>query len=92
MEFLLDLDDITGTNAERRVKDFCNLGKDATKSYKTKKTTGNPNSHLHRYSTEQISFMKTELADMLFFFGYVNHPSEENANAYFQFDHDSGET
>jgi len=86
MEYILDLDDIAGTNAERRIDEFNNLGKEATQSYKTKKTTGKPNSHLSRYTPEQLKFMRTELADMLFFFGYVNHPTEKNTNDYFQYD------
>ena len=30
--------------------------------------------------------IKKELGPMLYYFGYVNHPSEENQNAYFHFE------
>jgi len=36
MRFLLGIDDLTGTNAERRIKEVINMGHKATQTYKLK--------------------------------------------------------
>ena len=52
LEYLLDIESLEGTNAEKRLQEFCSKGKEATKVYKTKATTGVANAHVHRYSEE----------------------------------------
>lgn len=91
LEYLLDLEDITGTNAERRLQEFTLKGKDATKPYAMKSTTGKPNIHAYRYTAEQLAFMKAELGPLLYFFGYTNHPTEENPNAYYHYEEHNSE-
>ena len=50
MRFLLGIDDLNGTNAERRVKEVINLGHQATQTYKLKQSTLRFNSQGKRYS------------------------------------------
>ena len=50
--FLLDVDDITGTNAERRIDQIVAMGQKATVSYNLKPTTGQLNVHEEKYSPE----------------------------------------
>jgi len=39
-QFLFEIEDIEGTNAQQRVKDLIALGASASQSYKLKSTTG----------------------------------------------------
>jgi hypothetical protein len=82
-EFLLDVEDLEGTNANRRIDEFAAKGKEASQSYQTKTTTGVPNAHSKRYTPELLAYIKQELGHLLYFFGYTNHPVEENKTAYF---------
>jgi len=50
MEYLLDLDSLAGTNAERRIKEHCAKGKEATRVYQVKGTTGVANAHAKRFT------------------------------------------
>jgi hypothetical protein len=74
LEFLLDLPELEGTNAERMLNKLIAKGKGATQTYKVKETTGVPNAHGHRYTDSLIDYMKQELSHMLHFFGYTDHP------------------
>ena len=91
MEFLLDLDDISGTNCERRIHEQAAKGKAATQTYARKATTGIANVHIDKYTKDQLEFIKAEIGHLLYFFGYVNHPEEENKKAYFHFDNHTEE-
>lgn len=85
MKFLLDLDDLTGTNCERRINEISKMGKEASQSYKLKATTGKFNVCKDKYSEELIEYVKEKNADLLYYFGYTNHPTEENPTAFFEF-------
>jgi hypothetical protein len=50
MQYLLDLEDLAGSNAERMLDKLIAKGKGATQTYKVKETTGVPNAHGHRYT------------------------------------------
>ena len=50
MKFLLDLPDLSGTNAERRVKEVLALGRQATKIYSLKDNTERMNANTKRYT------------------------------------------
>lgn len=50
MKFLLNIDDLSGTNAERRINEVIEMGKEATQTYKLKSTTGKLNPNRHRYT------------------------------------------
>ena len=43
LKYLLDLKDLSGTNAERRLDQIINMGEKATTVYAKKKTTGKMN-------------------------------------------------
>ena len=52
-------------------------------------TTGKFNVNAKRYSEEQLQYMKDTIGDQLYFFGYSNHPEEENPHAAFNFEEHS---
>lgn len=54
MKFLLDTDDLTGTNAERRLQQMKEMGGKASQSYKLKASTGKFNVNAPMYNEEQI--------------------------------------
>lgn len=62
---------MTGTNGEKRVNDVLEMGHGATKSYSLKDSTKQSNASAALYTEEQIEYVKRELKDMLYFFGYV---------------------
>lgn len=72
------MDDLKGTNAERRLDQIMALGADAAKTYVTKKTTGKFNAHASKYTQAQIEYIKEKNAKLLYYMGYVNHPSQDN--------------
>jgi len=54
MRFFLGIDDLTGTNAERRIKEVIAMGHGATKStYRIKSTTLKFNAQGRRYNKAQ---------------------------------------
>ena len=76
MRFFLGVQDITGTNAERRVKEVIAKGHGATaKTYRTKTTTLKFNSQGKRYNEEQMNHIKERLSEMIHVFGYAKHES-----------------
>ena len=86
MKFLLDVDDLAGTNCERRIEQISQMGTSASQSYKLKSTTGKFNAARNKYNDELIEHIKKINADLLYLFGYANHPNEENPTAFFNFD------
>jgi predicted metal-dependent phosphoesterase TrpH len=61
------------------------MGAEAAKSYATKKTTGKFNAHKSKYTDAQIERIKATNAEYLYYFGYANHPDQENHTAFFEF-------
>ena len=59
------------------------MGASASQSYKLKSTTGKFNVNAHKYTAEQIKFIQDTNEEILYYFGYTNHPSEENSTAFF---------
>lgn len=86
-KFLLELDSLEGTNAQRRIDEVLGMGQRAAQTYKFKATTGQLNTNTKRYSKEQADFIKNELADILYFFGYSNVDEESYSNFYHWDDH-----
>jgi len=79
-KFLLGVDDLKGTNVERRILEVVTEG---TQTYAL--TSSNRlNINSHRFNASQIEFVKTELAEMLYRFGYTNF--EATLTSFFQFD------
>ena len=52
MKFLLDVDDLSGTNCERRIEEISKMGREASVSYKLKSTTGKFNAQRKHYTDE----------------------------------------
>jgi len=71
MKFLLNVTDITGTNAERRVKEVIAKGKDATVLYQLKDNTRTLNTNVKRYNKEQLAYIEHEMKDIMYYFGYA---------------------
>ncbi len=92
MRFILNLDDLTGTNAERRVQEVLAKGKGATQSYSLKDSTLKFNSNGKRYKDEHKEIIKKNMSRMLYYFGYMKNPEdptrEEMTAFYEQANHD----
>jgi hypothetical protein len=71
MKFMLGVDDVSGTNAERRVREVLAKGKEATKTYKLKSTSGKFKKNDHRFTPVQHERVGKRLKEMLTFFGYA---------------------
>lgn len=61
------------------------MGASASQSYKLKPTTGKFNIHKDKYTQAQIDMVMKDNAEHLYYFGYANHPTEENKTAFFDF-------
>lgn len=83
---MLDLDDLEGTNCLKRIDEVITKEKEKTLIYNLKPNTGNFKANLDMYTPEQIEFVKDVMGDYLYFFGYSNHPTEQNATTIFNFD------
>ena len=83
--FLLETKDLEGTNCERRIDSVLEQGSKIGITYKLKSTTGKFDAHRHRYTEEQINYIKQNLKEHLNFFGYTTNPGEENPTGYFDF-------
>ena len=87
MSFLLGKRDLTGTNAERRIKEVLAMGSGATQVYNLKESTKKNNANVHRYTEEQLSFVSDTCKEWLHFFGYAKLPQDpENLTGFFEFD------
>ena len=81
-KFLLDTPSIEGTVLEKRIEEKCGLKSKPEAIYKLKPKSGN-NQNAHMYSEQQIATLKKQLKDFLYYFGYTNHPTEENDTSFF---------
>ena len=87
MSFLLGKRDLTGTNAERRIKEVIGMGQKATQTYTLKESTKRNNANVHRYTPEQLAWVSEEMKEMTHFFGYAKLPSDpENTTGFFDYD------
>ena len=79
--------DLTGTNAERRIKEVIAKGSSATQTYKLKETTKKYNINNTMYTADQKAWIKDHFKEMLHFFGYANVPQDpDNHTAYYDYD------
>ena len=85
--FLLGVESLEGTVIEQRIKDSVKEGgaEKAVYQLKTEEQSKNLCRQLHNYTEEDLSLMKEQLREMLFFWGYAKHPHEENPTAFFDF-------
>lgn len=61
------------------------MGAAASQSYKLKATTGKFNVHRSKYTDAQIQKIMDDNAEILYHFGYVNHPTDDNQTAFFEY-------
>ena len=86
MKFLLGEMDLTGTNAERRIKEVIAMGSKATQTYSLKDTTCQFNKNDSLYTEEQMTWIKQNLSEMLYFFGYAKVPQDpDNYTGFYDF-------
>lgn len=85
MKFLLNIDDIEGTNAQRRLQ-MMRKKTDTGSVYKLKSSSKKMNANAQYYTDSQLDYVKEKCGHLLYLFGYTNHPDQENTTAYFNFD------
>lgn len=83
MKFLMEIEDIEGTNCQQRCKEVAEAGLAASQSYQLKKTTGKFNASEHMYTEEQKKYLHEQLAEFNHYFGYTQAP--EGVESYSQF-------
>jgi len=72
-EFLLGVEDLTGTAAEKRIDEVLARGHEITQVYKLK-STDNKFNNISKYSKKQQDFILSNLHDFCQFFGYFKKP------------------
>jgi len=62
------------------------MDKKTFQTYKLKTNTLKFNTNVHRYNKEQLSMLKKSLKRMMYYFGYIKHPSirDEDSTAFFE--------
>ena len=87
MSFLLGVRDLSGTNAERRIKEVLAMDQRATQTYSLKDSTKRNNGNAHRYTPEQLAWVGENLKEWLYFFGYAKVPQDpDNNTGFFEYD------
>eukprot|EP00355_Strombidium_rassoulzadegani_P008772 CAMPEP_0168619674 /NCGR_PEP_ID=MMETSP0449_2-20121227/6729_1 /TAXON_ID=1082188 /ORGANISM="Strombidium rassoulzadegani, Strain ras09" /LENGTH=471 /DNA_ID=CAMNT_0008660627 /DNA_START=111 /DNA_END=1526 /DNA_ORIENTATION=- len=76
-KFLYNMDNIEGTNLERRINDVLSMGAEATQTYRMKKAERKYACDEDMYNEKQTKFILTKLHDYLTFFGYWKPRNEE---------------
>ncbi len=86
MSSIIGQSDLNETNAEQRIDEVIALGDQETSTYDLKDSSKKFCSSIQNYTQEQIRLVKTELEDMLYFFGYVkSHFYLGNLTGFFKF-------
>ena len=70
--FLLGVEDLTGTNCERRIDEVVAMGNKGNSVYNLKSTTGLLDVHRSKYPAELLQFVQEECAEMIYYFGYAD--------------------
>ena len=90
-EFLLEDEDLEGSNAVRRIEQVLSKGKSATVTYSLKSTTGKFNYNRGMYSDELYNLLKEELSEMIHYFGYAKVEHEDNFTGFFEYENQTEE-
>ena len=86
MKLLLNLENLEGTNGQRRVDEVIAKGKSATVVYKLKDNTKFPNKNAALYNEEQQTAIKTHLDLFIHLFGYAErHDDQVNSTGFYRF-------
>ena len=92
MQFILGVNDIAGTNAERRIKEVIAQGAEATVTYTLKDTTRKYNGNAGIYTEEQKVWIKDHFKEFLHYFGYAKLPSDpDNVTGFYDFPDEGNE-
>ena len=90
--FLLAVETIEGTVIEKRIQDYVAQGSTSAQTYKLK---ADPKKNLsrnrHMYTDEQITEMKQDCREFLYYFGYASHSDSDKADAattFFEYEED----
>lgn len=88
LKYFIGMNDLTGTNAERRIKEVMLKGAKATQTYTLKDTSKKYNAARQYYTDAQVEFAKDKLKDMMYFFGYAKSSTDdrENFTGFYEFD------
>ena len=89
--FSLGVKSIEGLNIQERIKATLAQGSAAHTVYPLKDKKQTLNKHADRVDPKLYAHFVEELKDLLYFFGYTNHPEQENPYAFFKFDNHSEE-
>lgn len=79
MKFSLGMDNLEGTNMERRINAIRDMGTKATETYRLKAHSKQRkfNTKKDMYTPEQHQYIKDKLAKWIWYFGYANHEGNE---------------
>ena len=84
---LLDQPSLDGTVLEKRIHETTSLSSQQRAVYGLKSNV-TLNRNVNMYSDEQKEYIRTELKDFMYYFGYVDHPTDSsNRTPFFQYDH-----
>lgn len=93
LKFLLGIRDLTGTNAERRIREVLAMDKASTQTYTLKESTRRNNANAHRYTGDQLAWVRDHLKEMIHFFGYAKVAADpENMTGFFEYAGSDSET
>ena len=76
---------LEGTVVEKRIHEIAGQGNTTKAIYKLKSTSTNMSRNAHMYTEAQMDYLKDQFRDQLYYFGYTNHPTEENDTAFWEF-------
>ena len=62
------------------------MGEQATQTYSLKDTTRRLNANIHRYTQDQLTWIKWKMKEVLYYFGYAQLPGyPENPTGFFDY-------
>lgn len=84
MKFTLDMNDLTGTNMERRINAIRDMGAKATDTYKLKAHSALKkfNTKASMFNAEQTEYIQTKLAKWIWYFGYAKQEGNDRTGFY----------
>ena len=86
-EYLLKVESIKGLNVEKRIKETLAGGEDKNTTYDIKSKGGAAlNKNEFRFSPKLKAKMHEILKEVVYFYGYVEHPEKENPTGFFKYD------
>jgi hypothetical protein len=84
MQFILGVETLEGTVAERRIDEVLAMGSKSNQVYKPR--SGGVNKNLKNYNPEQIELTKNLNEELIHIFGYADDKSTDNITPFFDFE------